>query len=102
MLAWFDSDYAGCGSTAAYGERAVEVSQYVRLHFGRRGLVNRCGPLQLSPRNYAASLTTHVIAPSSLVGMIAKVKVVEQTGKKQFTNKKERNSRDNIEGRQHQ
>ena len=101
MLAWFDSDYAGCSSAAAYGVWAVEVPQYDRLYFGWRWLINRCGPLQLPPRNYAASLAAPVIAPTALVGMITKVEVVEETGKKQFANKEKRNPHDNIQGRQH-
>ena len=40
--------------------------------------------------------------PAALVGTIAKVEVVEQTGKKHFANKEDRNPRDNIQGRQRQ
>lgn len=55
-----------------YGVRTLELPQYDRLHIGWRWVVNRWGPLQLPPGNYAVSLAAPVLASTGLVGSIAK------------------------------
>ena len=48
-------DHPRFGPAAAHGFGALELSQYGRLHVGRRRLVRSCRPAQLPSRNHAAS-----------------------------------------------